>query len=67
LKKVVASVEEAIKTDDAEKIKEEVNKVYPAMKSLLEAKQAAEQAKQEGSSKPDEDVVEATFTQTKDK
>ena len=67
LEKVVASVEEAIKTDDAEKIKEEVNKVYPAMKSLLEAKQAAEQAKQEGSSKPDEDVVEATFTETKDK
>jgi len=67
LEKVVAAVEEAIKTDDAEKIKEEVNKVYPAMKSLLEAKQAAEQVKQENTSKPDEEVVEATFTESKDK
>ncbi len=67
LEKVVAAVEEAIKTDDAEKIKEEVNKVYPAMKSLLEAKQAAEQVKQENTSKTDEEVVEATFTESKDK
>jgi molecular chaperone DnaK len=67
IEKVMAAVEEALKTDDAEKIKEEVNKVYPAMKSLLEAKQAAEQAKSEGDSKPDDDVVEATFTETKDK
>jgi molecular chaperone DnaK len=67
IEKVVAAVEEALKTDDAEKIKEEVNKVYPAMKSLLEAKQAAEQANSEGNTKPDDDVVEATFTETKDK
>ena len=67
IEKVVAAVEEALKTDDAEKIKEEVNKVYPAMKSLLEAKQAAEQANTEVNSKPDDDVVEATFTETKDK
>ncbi len=67
IEKVVAAVEEALKTDDAGKIKEEVNKVYPAMKSLLEAKQAAEQANSEGNTKPDDDVVEATFTETKDK
>jgi len=67
IEKVVAAVEEALKTDDAEKIKEEVNKVYPVMKSLLEAKQAAEQANTEVNSKPDDDVVEATFTETKDK
>jgi len=64
---VIASVEEAIKGDEAEKITEELNKVFPAMKSLLEKKQANEQAKaQAEAAPPDSDVVDAEFTETKE-
>jgi molecular chaperone DnaK len=64
---VIAAVEEAAKGNDAEKITEELNKVYPAMKALLDAKTAEEQAKaQAGPANPQEDVVDATFTEKKD-
>ena len=64
---VVAAVEEAIKGEEAEKITEELNKVFPAMKSLLEKKQANEQAKaQAEAASPDSDVVDAEFTETKE-
>ena len=65
---VIAAVETAAKGDDAEKITEELNKVFPAMKTLLEKKQAAEQAKAqaEAPSQPaQDDVVDATFTEKK--
>jgi molecular chaperone DnaK len=67
---VIVSVEEAVKSDDAEKIREELNKVYPAMKSLLDIKMAEEQAKAQADANPQsaqqEDVVDATFTEKKD-
>ena len=66
LETVIKSVEEACKGDDKEKITEELNKVYPAMKTLLEKKQAKEHAQSQSDSK-DEDVVEAEFTETQEK
>jgi molecular chaperone DnaK len=64
---VIASVEEAAKGEDVEKIKEELNKVFPAMKTLLEKKQANEQAKaQAEAASPEGDVVDAEFTETKE-
>ena len=64
---VIKAVEEAVKSDDAEKITEELNKVYPAMKALLDAKTAAEQAAQQpaAEAKADDNVVNATFTENK--
>jgi molecular chaperone DnaK len=68
LESVIAAVEEAAKGDDAEKITEELNKVYPAMKTLLDKKQAAEQAKAQAEAPQQpvqDDVVDATFTEKK--
>ena len=68
LESVIKAVEEAAKGDDAEKITEELNKVYPAMKSLLDAKQAAEQASaqpEQPTQPADDNVVDATFTENK--
>ena len=66
---VIAAVETAAKGDDAEKIKEELNKVFPAMKSLLDKKQAKEQAAQPAQAQPTQpgpdDVVDASFTEKK--
>jgi molecular chaperone DnaK len=61
---VIAAVEEAAKGDDVEKITEELNKVFPAMKTLLEKKQAKEQAQSQPMPAQD-DVVDATFTEKK--
>ena len=69
LETVIKSVEEAAKGDDAEKITEELNKIYPAMKTLLEKKQAKEQAEVQTNAQPQgpaqDDVVDATFTEKK--
>jgi molecular chaperone DnaK len=68
IESVIKSVEEAAKGEDAEKITEELNKVYPAMKALMDAKQAAEQANAQAEAQPDakpDDVVDATFTEKK--
>jgi molecular chaperone DnaK len=65
---VIAAVEESAKGDDVEKITEELNKVFPAMKTLLEKKQAKEQAKAQAEAQPmpaQDDVVDATFTEKK--
>ena len=63
---VITSVETAAKGDDAEKIKEELNKVFPAMKTLLDKKQAKEQAAQAQPTQPEaDDVVDASFTEKK--
>jgi molecular chaperone DnaK len=67
LEAVIKAVEEAAKGTDPEKITEELNKVYPAMKTLLDKKQAKEQAAQapQPEAKADDNVVDATFTETK--
>ena len=65
---VITAVETAAKGDDAEKITEELNKVFPAMKTLLEKKQAKEQAAAQANAQPQpaqEDVVDATFEEKK--
>ncbi len=62
----IAAVEESVKTDDAEKIKSELEKVYPAMKILLEKRTAKEQAsQQQAPQSQDDNVVDATYTETK--
>mgnify|MGYP000282688595 CR=1 FL=1 len=53
------------KGDDVEAIKSSLEKVYPAMKSLLDKKQAKEQADAQPQSAQDDNVVDATFTETK--
>ena len=64
LETVIKSVEEACKGDDKDKITEELNKVHPAMKTLLEKKTAKEQAQSQKSA--EEEVFEAEFTEKKD-
>ena len=59
----ITNLEEVIKGDDADKITEEINKLYPAMKSLLDIKQAKAQAE---AASPESDVVDAEFTETKE-
>jgi molecular chaperone DnaK len=69
IESVITAVETAAKGDDAEKITEELNKVFPAMKTLLEKKQAKEQAAAQAEAQPQsaqEDVVDATFEEKKD-
>ena len=69
LEDVINAVGEATKGDDKDKITEELNKVYPAMKTLLEKKQAKEsQPAQEatGNNTSDDNVVDATFTEKKE-
>jgi molecular chaperone DnaK len=65
LETVITAVEEAAKGDDVEKINEELAKVYPAMKVLLDKKQAKEQAAAQPTANGDDTVVDATFTETK--
>jgi molecular chaperone DnaK len=66
LETAIKSVEEAAKGDDKDKIAEELNKVYPAMKALLDKKQAKEAAQAQPSPSQEDDVVDATFTEKKD-
>ena len=69
LETAIKNVEEACKGDDKDKITEELNKVYPAMKTLLDKKQAKEQAQAQPSAEPSEqqdDIVDAEFTEKKD-
>jgi molecular chaperone DnaK len=61
----IKDVEESARGDDKEKINEALTKVFPAMKALLEKKQAKEQTAQPTQPQPD-DVVDATFTEKKD-
>jgi molecular chaperone DnaK len=66
----IKSVEEAVAGNDAERITEELNKAYPAMKALLDKRSEAEAAKQQpegqASASADDNVVDATFTETKE-
>jgi len=66
LETVIKEVEEAVKGDDKEKITEALNKVFPSMKTLLEKRQAKEQAQSQPTQPNQEDVVDATFTEKKD-
>jgi molecular chaperone DnaK len=61
----VKDVEESIKGDDKEKITESLNKVFPAMKTLLEKRQAKEQPQTQPQQPAQDDVVDATFTEKK--
>jgi molecular chaperone DnaK len=66
----IAEIEEANKGDDPAKIKEALEKVYPAMKVLLDKRAEADAAKAQASAEPtatpDDNVVDATFTEKKD-
>ena len=66
---VITAVEIACQGEDVAKIKEELEKVYPAMKVLLDIKTAEEQSKAQAEAAPtatNDDVVDATFTEKKD-
>jgi molecular chaperone DnaK len=60
----IAEAETAAKGDDADAIKSAMEKVYPAMKTLLDKKQVKEQAQSQPQA-AQEEVVDATFTETK--
>ena len=63
---VITEVESAMTGDDKDKINEALTKVFPAMKSLLDKKQAKEQAAQAQPTQPEaDDVVDASFTEKK--
>jgi molecular chaperone DnaK len=69
LETVIKAVEEACKGDDKDKITEELNKIYPAMKTLMDKKQAKEQAQAQTEATQgtqQEEVVDAEFTEKKD-
>jgi molecular chaperone DnaK len=65
----ITAVEIAKQGEDADKIKAELEKVFPAMKTLLEKKQAKEQAEAQANAQPQtpaqDDVVDASFTEKK--
>jgi molecular chaperone DnaK len=68
LETVIKEVEDTVNGDDKEKITEALNKVFPAMKTLLEKRQAKDQAKAQADAGPmpsQDDVVDATFTEKK--
>jgi len=63
----IKGVETVMKGDDADAIKSELEKAYPAMKSLLDKKLAKDGQSQAASSQPTEEtVVDAEFTEKKD-
>jgi molecular chaperone DnaK len=70
IEQAIIEVEEAIKTEDAEKIKDSVTKLFEPLSALLQAKQAAETpptvepGAEQNSEKPS-DVVDAEFTEVK--
>ena len=67
---VIKSVEEARQGEDVDALKAEIEKIYPAMKPLMDKKQAKEQAEAQAAAQPqgpvEGDVVDATFTEKKD-
>jgi molecular chaperone DnaK len=70
IEQAVTAVEDAIKTEDVEKIKDSVTKLFEPLSPLLKAKQAAETpptvepGAEQNSEKPS-DVVDAEFTEVK--
>ena len=66
IESAVKSVEEAAKGNDADAIKAELEKLFPAMKPLMDKKFAKEaQAQAAGSQSADDNVVDAEFTEKK--
>ena len=70
IEQAVTAVEDAIKTEDAEKIKDSVTKLFEPLSPLLQAKQAAEtpptvEPGAETNSEQPADVVDAEFTEVK--
>jgi len=71
IEEAITAVEDAIKTDDAEKIKDSVTKLFEPLSALLQAKQAAETpptvepGAETNSEKPVDNVVDAEFTEVK--
>jgi molecular chaperone DnaK len=70
IEQAVTAVEDAIKTEDAEKIKDSVTKLFEPLSPLLQAKQAAEtpptvEPGAETNSEKPADVVDAEFTEVK--
>jgi len=64
----IKAVEDARQGEDVDLIKSELEKVLPAMKTLLEKKQAKEQAETQATAQPQpaqDDIVDATFTEKK--
>jgi molecular chaperone DnaK len=64
----IKAVEDARQGEDVDLIKSELEKVLPAMKTLLEKKQAKEQAEAQATAQPQsaqDDIVDATFTEKK--
>ena len=66
----IKAVEESLKTDDIEKIKESVTKLVETAQPVLQAQQAKESATVEPGTETDsenkDDVVDAEFTEVKD-
>ena len=70
IEQAVTAVEDAIKTEDAEKIKDSVTRLFEPLSALLQAKQAAEtpptvEPGAETNSEKPSDVVDAEFTEVK--
>jgi molecular chaperone DnaK len=65
IEEAIKAVNESIQGSDKEAISEALNKIYPAMKSLLDKKQAKEQAQAQPQQPTQDDVVDATFTEKK--
>ena len=70
IEQAITTVEDAIKTEDAEKIKDSVTKLFEPLSPLLQAKQAAEtpptvEPGAETNSEKPSDVVDAEFTEVK--
>ena len=67
LEEAIAAVEEACKGDDAEAISKATTAMFEAANPLFAVKVEAERPKEEATSAPqDDNVVDATFTETKD-
>ena len=67
IEKVINDVENACKGDDSSIIKSELEKAVPSMSVLLQKRQVKEQGQTPDVSASEDDVVEATFTETKEK
>jgi len=65
IEEAIKAVNESIQGSDKEAISEALNKIYPAMKSLLDKKQAKEEAQSQPQQPAQDDVVDATFTEKK--
>ena len=68
IEQAITEVEEAIKTNDTEKIKESVTKLFEPLSALLQAKQAAETPPTEpsdttNSEKVVDDAIDTEFTE----